>query len=99
MSIIRRLVLLAPLVLALPAQAQQQQPCPQGQLPAADGSCVPGTGSNAKPGGGTANIEAAKGGAAAEPNQDDAPADKDQLGPNAVGPASGDQDKGAQPGQ
>ena len=98
MSIIRKLVLLAPLVLALPAQAQQPS-CPQGELPAADGTCVPGTGSAGQPGAGTANIEAAKGGAAAEPNKDDAPADKQQIDPNAVGPASNAQGAGTQSGQ
>jgi hypothetical protein len=95
MSIILRTALLAPLVLALPVQAQQQ-PCPQDQLTAADGTCVPGTGSEGKLGGGTANIEAAKGGAAAEPNKDDAEADATWLGPNAVGPASDGQGSGAE---
>jgi hypothetical protein len=66
--------------------------CPQGQMRGADGQCIPdtGKGQSGNPGGGTAAVEAAKGGAAAEPNKDNAPADASQLGPGAVGPSGDD---------
>jgi hypothetical protein len=99
MDIVRTVPLLATLVLGGPALAQQQE-CPQGQLRAADGSCIAATGPKAgRPGGGTANIEAAKGGTAAEPNKADAPVDKDRLGPKAVGPDTDGQRGGSGQGQ
>lgn len=69
--------------------------CPQGQMLGADGQCIPNTGKgqSGNPGGGTAAVEAAKGGAAANSNKDNAPADASQLGPGAVGPSSGDKGK------
>ncbi len=83
------------LVVAAGAGAQQAtipDACPQGELRGADGRCIPNTGAgeSGNPGGGTAAVEAAKGGAAAEPNEDLAPADKSQLGPGAVGPSTGE---------
>src|SRR5690606_29879146 len=71
-------------------QATIPDVCPDGQMRGADGQCIPdtGIGQSGNPGAGTAAVEAAKGGAAAEPNQDNAPADASQLGPGAVGPST-----------
>lgn len=93
----RRIALMASLALVAPALAQQN--CPQGQMHAADGSCIPGTGAESgKPAGGTANVEAAKSGSAAPSTKMDAPEDKSKLGPNAVGPEGGDKTSGSDSG-
>ncbi|MGD9510786.1 MAG: hypothetical protein AB7I59_29280 [Geminicoccaceae bacterium] len=86
---------LSTLLVASGAGAQQAtvpDVCPHGQMRGADGQCIPdtGTGQSGNPGAGTAAVEAAKGGAAAEPNKDNAPADASQLGPGAVGPSADD---------
>ena len=83
------------LLVSAPAGAQQAtipDVCAEGQMRGADGQCIPGTGMGevGNPGGGPAALEAAKGGAAAVPNVQNAPADKSRLGPNAVGPSTND---------